>query len=108
MTKDYKIAGFLRLSLPLQRKHPFIKELDGSSIIREIHVYGKSIKIGKKSDGNAQHLGLGTKLIEHAKIITKDSNYDKIAVISAIGTREYYRKRGFVDGELYQIMKLSR
>lgn len=108
VTKDYKIAGFLRLSLPLQRKHPFIKELDGSSIIREIHVYGKSIKIGKKSDGNAQHLGLGTKLIEHAKIITKDSNYDKIAVISAIGTREYYRKRGFVDGELYQIMKLSR
>jgi histone acetyltransferase (RNA polymerase elongator complex component) len=30
-----------------------------------------------------------------------------LAVISAIGTREYYRKRGFEDGKLYQIRDLS-
>jgi elongator complex protein 3 len=30
--------------------------------------------------------------------------YQKLAVISAIGTRDYYRKRGFVDGKLYQVI----
>jgi len=41
-----------------------------------------------------------------AKKITKDSGFKNLAVISAIGTREYYRKRGFVDGELYQFIRL--
>ncbi|MBP9758960.1 tRNA uridine(34) 5-carboxymethylaminomethyl modification radical SAM/GNAT enzyme Elp3 [Candidatus Dojkabacteria bacterium] len=106
VTNENKIAGFLRLSLPKLKKHPYITELDNASIIREIHVYGKSIKVGVKSKGNAQHLGLGTKLIEIAKGITIKEKYDKIAVISAIGTREYYRKRGFVDGELYQSVSI--
>ena len=108
ITKENKIAGFLRLSIPNKIKNinPITKELDNSAIIREIHVYGPSLNLGKGSTGEAQHLGLGTKLIEEAKKITKDSGFKNLAVISAIGTREYYRKRGFVDGELYQFIRL--
>lgn len=107
VTKNNQIAGFLRLSIPSQPLHPFIDELYNCSIIREIHVYGQSINVGDKSQGKAQHLGLGTRLIENAKRLTKDSGYDIIAVISAIGTREYYRKRGFKDGELYMFLNLK-
>jgi elongator complex protein 3 len=102
---DNKIAGFLRLSLPLggPKKHPFLAELDDTAMIREVHVYGNVVDIGNKTEGNAQHLGLGTQLIEYAKNLTKEKGFTKLAVISAIGTRDYYSKRGFELKELYQI-----
>ncbi len=108
VTEDEKIAGFLRLSLPKNPnyKHPFINELDNSSMIREIHVYGNVVSVGSKLEGKAQHLGLGKELIEKAKQISTELGYQKMAVISAVGTREYYRKRGFEDGELYQFITL--
>ncbi len=98
---DEKIVAFLRLSLPTQKN--FITELAHAAIIREVHVYGQTVGIGKKADGKAQHLGLGTQLIERAKAIAKQKGFSKLAVISAIGTRSYYRARGFTDGDLYQI-----
>ncbi len=95
-----KILGFLRLSLP-KENNVFIKEIQESSIIREIHIYGPSLEIKDKSIG-IQHLGLGKRLIKKAEIISKTNKFKKISVISGIGTREYYRNRGFSDGELYQ------
>jgi len=82
--------------------HPFLPELSGAAIIREVHVYGKAVAIGDKDDGKAQHLGLGTELLEKAKELSKNAGYQKISVISAIGTKEYYRKKGFSDDGLYQ------
>ncbi|MFZ5437473.1 MAG: elongator complex protein 3 [Patescibacteria group bacterium] len=98
-----KLLAFLRLSFP---KENFIAELSESAIIREIHVYGRALKIGSKSKIAAQHFGFGTKLINEARRRAKNNGYKKLAVISAIGTRGYYRKKGFSDGELYQYMKL--
>jgi elongator complex protein 3 len=98
-----KIVAFLRLSLPKGKN--FIDELQNSAMIREIHVYGRVVDVGEKDD-EAQHLGLGTKLIEVAKEISQKKKYQKLAVISAVGTREYYRSRGFYDGELYQFIDL--
>ncbi|HEX9817803.1 MAG TPA: tRNA uridine(34) 5-carboxymethylaminomethyl modification radical SAM/GNAT enzyme Elp3 [Patescibacteria group bacterium] len=100
-----KLLGFLRLSFPKQNS--FIKELKNSAIIREVHVYGPALKIGGKSVKHAQHLGLGTKLMVEARKRAKKAGYKKLSVISAIGTREYYRKKGFSDGNLYQHMKLT-
>ncbi|MCL4392726.1 tRNA uridine(34) 5-carboxymethylaminomethyl modification radical SAM/GNAT enzyme Elp3 [Patescibacteria group bacterium] len=98
-TKD-KILGFLRLSLPDNRQS-FIDELGESSIIREVHVYGLSLGIND-NNGGVQHLGIGKKLIKKAEEISKEYNFKKISVISGIGTREYYKKRGFIQGNLYQ------
>jgi len=103
-TKDTdKICGFLRLSIPdkKHRKENFIEELRNSSLIREVHVYGRVMSLDMDSSGESQHLGLGKKLIEIAEEITKKEKIQKISVISAIGTREYYKKRGFEMGELY-------
>lgn len=100
-----QIVGFLRLSFPTQDS--YIKELENAGIIREIHVYGELVKIGKKADGRSQHLGLGTELIAEAAGLAKEKNIEKLAVISAIGTREYYRKKGFTDGQLYQFLEIN-
>jgi elongator complex protein 3 len=101
---DNKIAAFLRLSLPT--KESFIKELKHSAIIREVHVYGEAIQIGDKKTGKPQHLGLGKKLIKDAEKISKEHQYKKVSVISAIGTREYYKKQDYILGDLYQTKKL--
>jgi elongator complex protein 3 len=100
-----KLLGFLRLSFPKQNS--FINELASSAIIREVHVYGPATKIGTKGKQHAQHLGLGTRLMKVAKQRAKKSGYKQLSVISAIGTRQYYRKKGFSDGELYQHMELA-
>jgi elongator complex protein 3 len=77
------------------------------AIIREVHVYGQLVSLGQDSQGRAQHLGLGTKLIKQAVKIAQQQGYEKLAVISAVGTREYYRHRGFKDSKLYQILDLN-
>jgi elongator complex protein 3 len=100
VTAQNKIAGFLRLSLPTAP--PITPELDGAAMIREVHVYGVTVGIGQNEQGRAQHLGLGRRLIERAVEIAKERGYQKLAVISSVGTRDYYRKRGFEDGQLYQ------
>ena len=93
--KDESIYGFLRLRKPSKLAHR--KEIgDNSCIVRELHVYGKSLKIGEKEDKEIQHSGLGKKLMREAERISKEE-YDakKLLVISAIGTREYYQKLGY-------------
>ncbi|MCL2526089.1 MAG: tRNA uridine(34) 5-carboxymethylaminomethyl modification radical SAM/GNAT enzyme Elp3 [Coriobacteriia bacterium] len=112
-----RIAGFLRLSLPKPAREDFLpKSLAGadtpgampsvqSAMIREVHVYGKVAAINKAGE-SAQHFGLGRQLIEQACTIARDAGYRDIKVISSVGTRQYYRKLGFVDVELYQNRKL--
>jgi elongator complex protein 3 len=100
-TPDDRLAGFLRLSLP-QMESP-IEELIGCAVIREVHVYGPALELGDRQAGTAQHAGLGTRLIEEAKHIARAAGYERLAVIAAVGTRSYYRERGFEQGELYMI-----
>ena len=59
------------------------------------------LTIGDESQGEAQHIGLGTQLVQRAMAMAKEAGYGRIAVISAIGTREYYAKHGFAVDGLY-------
>ena len=101
VTPTDHIAAFLRLSLP-RKGEVDIAEIADSAMIREVHVYGLLAGIGQKRGMRSQHLGLGRKLIEEAAAIAARQQYRNLAVISAIGTRHYYRQNGFEDGELYQ------
>ncbi len=94
-TEEGKIAGFLRLSFPHSDADLPIPELASHAMIREVHIYGPALAIGHNSAGDAQHAGLGTQLVNKAKIMAHDAGYRKIAVISAVGTRNYYRKHAF-------------
>ncbi|MEI7990118.1 MAG: tRNA uridine(34) 5-carboxymethylaminomethyl modification radical SAM/GNAT enzyme Elp3, partial [Chloroflexota bacterium] len=102
VTPDDKLAGFLRLSLPAKdAPQTAMDDLKEAAIIREVHVYGQSLPVGAASQGAAQHIGLGGKLMEQAEVIAREHGFLRMAVIAAVGTREYYIKRGFVRGDLY-------
>jgi elongator complex protein 3 len=101
ITPDDRLAGFLRLSLP--KVEPSIEELGNCAVIREVHVYGPALKLGDRQEGTAQHVGLGTQLIEEGKRIARSEGYERLAVIAAVGTRPYYCERGFEQGKLYMI-----
>ncbi len=100
-TVDERIAGFLRLSFPYRDMELPLPELADHAMIREVHVYGPALTIGDESQGEAQHIGLGTQLVQKAMAMAKEAGYGRIAVISAIGTREYYVKHGFAVDGLY-------
>lgn len=99
-TPEDRIVGFLRLSLPSAES--CVEELGGNALVRELHVYGGSVRLGHAPEGAAQHRGLGARLLERAADLAREAGYDALSVISAIGTRDYYRRQGFTDGALYQ------
>ncbi|MEZ4333593.1 MAG: tRNA uridine(34) 5-carboxymethylaminomethyl modification radical SAM/GNAT enzyme Elp3 [Myxococcota bacterium] len=100
VTDADRIVGFLRLSLP--GTPSFVDELGTNAIVRELHVYGGAVAIGGEAEGRAQHRGLGARLLEAAARRARAAGHRTLSVISAIGTRDYYRRQGFVDGDLYQ------
>ena len=103
ITTDDRLAGFLRLSLPNSPDVVPIAEIKHAAMIREVHVYGPALEIGAESDGEAQHLGLGKRLIRKAQEIAQAEGYGHLAVISAIGVQGYYRKLGFEQSGLYMM-----
>jgi elongator complex protein 3 len=114
VTPDGHIAGFLRLSLPKwKRLEEGILGTDaaalptgpGEAMIREVHVYGQAAHLGR-TDAAAQHQGLGRALVKRAEEIAHDAGYEWLNVVSAVGTREYYRMLGFDDAGLYQRIAL--
>lgn len=92
--EDESIYGFLRLRKPSIDAHR--DEVKNTCIVRELHIYGKSLKLGAKEKNEIQHSGFGKKLMAMAEKISKEEfDAKKILVISAIGTREYYQKLGY-------------
>jgi elongator complex protein 3 len=106
-TPDDKLAGFIRLSLPSQESpETGLDDLTGAALIREVHVYGQSLPVGAEKEGAAQHSGLGTQLLEEAEKVARKNGFRRMAVISAVGTRQYYLDRGFERGELYLVKSI--
>jgi len=118
VTSENRLAGYLRLSLPdisnqavhetwRDELYQLMPELKGAAIVREVHVYGQSLEIGSDLPGASQHIGLGTSLLQRAEDITRQKGFPSLVVISAVGTCEYYRKRGFTESEYYMVKAIS-
>jgi elongator complex protein 3 len=107
VTPEDKISGFLRLSLPgSDSPSTGLQDLDTAALIREVHVYGQSLEVGAEQSGASQHIGLGTRLLEHAEDLARQKGYPRIAVIAAVGTRQYYAARGYQMGETYMLKEI--
>jgi len=102
--KKDKLVALLRLRFPGET---FLPELKGAALVREVHVYGKQIAIGSRQDGENQHVGWGGKLMAEAERLAIEAGYKKMAVIAGIGTREYYRKKGYVLQGTYMVKSLT-
>jgi elongator complex protein 3 len=112
VTPDDHICGYLRLSLP--RRNPgtgpadeVLPDLQDAALIREVHVFGQALAVGEEQVGASQHIGLGTRLLQKAEEIARHNDYQRLAVIAAVGTRRYYEGRGFQRGELYMLRELK-
>lgn len=84
--------GFCRLRLDDNMGGNIIPVINNHAMIREVHVYGNSCSIGKKTK-ESQHRGFGKRMVKIAETISKNNGYNKIAIIAGVGTREYYSKK---------------
>lgn len=88
-----KLVGFLRL-----------RKANDFAGVRELHVYGKSLKLESKNDKSSQHKGIGKELMSIAEgIAFNDWKLNTIKVISGIGVRNYYRKLGYSLDSPYMV-----
>lgn len=106
--KEGKLFSLLRLRLPDGQHESLFSELQGAAIIRELHTYGKTVIHDQKTSTKTQHRGLGKQLMAQAEQIARQAGYQKIAVISSIGTRDYYRKLGYKREGRYMTKSLTK
>lgn len=104
VNKDDVLFGLLRLRYPSE--NVFVEELKDSAIVREVHVYGQALKLGDEAK-RSQHRGMGKELMAKAEELAKGAGYKKLAVISGVGVREYYRKLGYKLEGAYMVKELD-
>jgi elongator complex protein 3 len=89
------LVGFCRLRFP---DDPVRRELENAAVVRELHVYGSQVPVGDTADdesevGQHQHRGYGRRLVRTAEELAADAGFDKLAILSGIGVRTYYREK---------------
>jgi ELP3 family radical SAM enzyme/protein acetyltransferase len=99
------LFGFCRLRLPSAAvcdAPPVFPELAHTALVRELHVYGRTFAVGTSANtaavgdtGAAQHLGIGRSLLAAAERIAATKDFQRIAVISGVGVRNYYARAGY-------------
>ena len=78
------------------------------SIVRELHVYGSAVPVHSRDPAGHQHKGYGTLLMEEAERIARDEHgSSRIAVISGVGVRQYYRRLGYTLLGPYMVKDLD-
>jgi elongator complex protein 3 len=97
-------AAYLRLRFPSGETDG---GLDGP-VVRELKVLGRELSVGEdpRAPDAYQHRGFGRRLLEEAEALAKDAGHPRLYVTSAVGTREYYRVRGFLPAGPYMAKPL--
>lgn len=96
------LLGFARMRFPSK---VLKKEITGATaLLRELHVFGESASLSKR--GSTQHRGIGKALLGYAESLAGKEGKRKMVVISGIGARGYYRKRGYVLKEPYMVKRI--
>jgi elongator complex protein 3 len=102
------LIGYLRLRFPSAKAYrPEIKAAP-SAIVRELHVYGPLVPVGKHLARAWQHKGYGAVLLNEAeRVAREDFGLRKLLVISALGTKQYYMRFGYRRDGVY-VSKMLR
>ena len=103
------LIGYLRLRIPSVEAHRQEINSEPCSIVRELHVYGPLVPVGKHKTKAWQHKGYGEALLAEAEHVTKEEyNRRKVVVISALGTKQYYKRFGYQHDGPYMSKKLEK
>jgi elongator complex protein 3 len=102
------LIGYLRLRIPSAKAHRSEITATPSAIVRELHVYGPLVPVGKHSAKAWQHKGYGKILLSEAERVSReDYGLKKLLVISALGTKQYYTRFGYEREGIYVSKKLE-
>jgi len=94
----------LRLRFPYE---PHRTELQHAALVRDLHVYGELVGLGKRKEQSWQHRGYGARLLQNAEEIAADDGYRKMAVMSGLGVRDYYARFGYTREGPFMVKRLS-
>ena len=96
------LIGYLRLRIPSAKAHRLEISALPAAIVRELHVYGQLVPVGKHLAKAWQHKGYGAVLLSEAERLARE-NYDlkKLLIISALGTKKYYYRFGYKRDGVY-------
>jgi len=98
------LIGFIRLRFPAD---PWREEIASSALVRELHVYGSVVPISESAGpGEWQHRNYGDSLLKEAERVAAESGYDSVGIMSGIGVRPYYRKKGYHRSGPYMVKGL--
>jgi elongator complex protein 3 len=90
------LVGYLRLRIPSGKAHRPEILPEATSIVRELHVYGPLVPVGRHLAKAWQHKGYGEILLSEAERISReDYGRKKVIVTSALGTKQYYKRFGY-------------
>jgi elongator complex protein 3 len=102
------LIGYLRLRVPSTKAHRPEITAAPSAIVRELHVYGPLVPVGKHLARAWQHKGYGSILLSEAeRVAREDYDLKKLLVISALGTKQYYMRFGYERDGMYVSKKLE-
>lgn len=87
-----KIYGLARLRL-LHENSDCLPMLKNSAVIREVHVYGATVKTNHADKTKPQHSGLGRKLVKKCEEIAFQHGYTKLFITSGEGVIRYYENK---------------
>jgi elongator complex protein 3 len=105
VVSNESLIGFTRLRFP---PAPYNPVLENTALMRELHVYGSLVPVGKDADSDEwQHRNFGRVLIARAEEIASDAGFTSLAILSGIGVRPYYRRQGYERKGPYMIRELS-
>jgi ELP3 family radical SAM enzyme/protein acetyltransferase len=105
---EHILYGYLRLRIN-NSNYGVLPILRNTAMIRELHVLGMQVSVNnnQNNENRTQHKKLGTKLIRSAEFIAWLNGYNKISIISGVGVRDYYRKKGYELTDTYMIKKFT-
>jgi elongator complex protein 3 len=99
------LIGFARLRFT---GRAFLTETADAALLRELHVYGELVPVGISPRRSAwQHRRFGEELLAFAEEIAVSGGYTRLAVLSGIGVRPYYRKHGYLRKGPYMEKRIA-
>ncbi len=94
--KNDILIGYLRLRIPSYKAHRSEILPGKTSIVRELHIYGPLVPVGRRMVKAWQHRGYGKILLTEAERTSRE-DYDlrKIVVMSGLGVKRYFGRFGY-------------
>ena len=79
-----------------------------NAIVRELHIFGPEVPLGRTKKEAAQHQGRGKELLQEAERIAREEfQSTKIRILSGVGARDYYQPLGYTREDSYMVKQLA-